>query len=326
MRKASVVLLWAAVMQRNTVCAVVGGIPVTIPQYQSYGIPDGALLCGATLIHPDVMLSAAHCLATFQGLFLRLSMTIGSKKKSGEGMKDEVRIESILEHPDYEIHNVEQPDIMLIKLNRKSVAPIVPWNDDPSVPVVGNPVTVIGFGHKSFGGDYSDELLQTTLSVIDFEKCSAPYFEPFQDATTLCAGTSSDGKGHCEGDSGGPLFTETGVLAGIVRGGSESSCGLAIFPGLYTRVSNYAGFIQKGVCALSDSPPADCPETSDDCPSTLYRCDGGNGILMRRRILGICQDRCIPASSKRLYELFGWQCGSWKVCRVFPLACLCLRK
>ncbi|KAF9413594.1 hypothetical protein HW555_008239 [Spodoptera exigua] len=57
----------------------------------------------------------------------------------------------------------------------------------------------------------------------------------------LCAGWHTDGHGHCNRDSGGPLY-HNGVVVGVF----SFSIGIAQanFPSVHTRVSHYASWIQ----------------------------------------------------------------------------------
>ena len=69
-------------------------------------------------------------------------------------------------------------------------------------------------------------------------------------------------KDACVGDSGGPLIVRgpsspaQDVLVGIVSYGI--GCGLANYPGVYTRISTHADWIERHVCALSAVPPITC--------------------------------------------------------------------
>lgn len=70
----------------------------------------------------------------------------------------------------------------------------------------------------------------------------------------LCAGDPNGGKDTCEGDSGGPLQLKLPsarpigqayryYVVGITSNGGI--CGTVDRPGLYTRVSSYAGWIDQ---------------------------------------------------------------------------------
>lgn len=40
---------------------IIGGTPAAEGEYPFYAIPRGMMLCGATLISPEILLTAAHC-------------------------------------------------------------------------------------------------------------------------------------------------------------------------------------------------------------------------------------------------------------------------
>lgn len=95
------------------------------------------------------------------------------------------------------------------------------------------------------------ELQQLTLNYLDDGLCSAEY-APKYGPGTLCAGALADdgtiaaGKDSCQGDSGGPLTRVeqggTRTLVGLVSNGKGCAAGK---PGVYTRVSAYAGWIAE---------------------------------------------------------------------------------
>lgn len=95
------------------------------------------------------------------------------------------------------------------------------------------------------------ELQQVGLSYLDDSLCSVEYAARYGPGT-LCAGALADdgsiavGKDSCQGDSGGPLTrVEDGTtrkLVGLVSNGKGCAAGK---PGVYTRVSAYAGWVAE---------------------------------------------------------------------------------
>lgn len=210
--------------------------------------------CGGTLIHRDIVLTAAHCEAIFEGRGLTVGAT--SLENSGEFFEDD----ALLVHPAYD-RSIELNDIMLVKLDGFSDAPVVQINVDPSVPVDEDAVTVVGLGRTSPGGDLAQTLQEVDVQVVNFEECSAYWegFLPIGNERQICAGTDAGGRDACQGDSGGPMFDSMGRQIGIVSVGD--GCGQPAAPAVYTRVSAYADFIRDGICTLSFDPPGYCSPT-----------------------------------------------------------------
>ena len=211
--------------------------------------------CGATLIHEDILLTAAHCQTVFDGR----GVHVGAETDFGttaEFHEDE----RLVQHPDYD-PNTFANDIMLVHLQTSSALPPVILNRDPAGPVVGTPLTVIGFGHTQENGSLSPMLQQAQINAADFAPCQALFMTESQveinDSIQLCAyDATGAGKDACQADSGGPILNFVGEQVGIVSFGL--GCGQVGVPAVYTRVSGFADWIDEQVCLLSRNPPANC--------------------------------------------------------------------
>jgi trypsin len=222
--------------------------------------------CGGTLIHKDIILSAAHCYHVFneRGAYIG-----GSSEYGLDGAFHED--EAITVHPNYD-KDTYANDLMLVKLETFSEAPTVTLNYDPDTPEVGDEVTIIGFGDVRENGRLSPDLLQATLTVSGRIACR-DYYEQFDTPITLaqmCAmdqtpnATNATRQDACQSDSGGPMLIATGdngwEQVGIVS--FSKGCGRENVPGVYVKLSTYREWIEAGVCELSADPPEGCDATT----------------------------------------------------------------
>jgi trypsin len=219
--------------------------------------------CAASLIHEDILLTAAHCALVFEGRGAYVGGT-AEYGTNGDFHEDAV----ILQHPDYDA-DLAKNDVMLVKLATPSTRKPVELNRFAKFPADGQPLTVIGFGDTSFNGDLSPTLLQAKVRAFPFGACADIYLNQTELVLDvkreMCAYDSTDsGKDNCQGDSGGPLLSSLGGLqVGIVALGI--GCGQVGVPSVYTRVSAYAAWIDENVCKLAKNPPKSCPTMA---PST----------------------------------------------------------
>jgi trypsin len=188
---------------------IVGGRPAAAGRYPFFVQSDPAG-CGATLIHEDIVLTAAHCEFTFSK-----GVSIGGVLVDGSDA-EKITVDSRCIHPNYTTPiNYDINDIMLVKLSKSSKAPLVTLNFDAKIPAVKDIVTGIGYGDTTRGGFPSPILMQVKLDAYKDQACADEYID-YVPETLVCAGTFAGGKDTCQGDSGGPLFASKSVVK--VRG------------------------------------------------------------------------------------------------------------
>jgi trypsin len=208
---------------------IVGGTLAPAGQYPWFAVlldEDGDDYCGATLIHPRVLLTAGHCIEDldFEKDDKGLGVIIGDVKRDPNNINEPAKYRTIVQsllHPDYE-DDENNNDFALLKLNLpvNTIMPIT-LNTNASIPAEGETLTIMGFGMtREVFGNSPTKLLQVNVSVISHAACHARYFfsgDAILEETMFCAGELFGGKDSCNGDSGGPAITANGVQVGVTR-------------------------------------------------------------------------------------------------------------
>ena len=252
------------IIKSNITASIVGGTTVTKGVYPSYAhVIGGGVLCGATLIHSDILLTAAHCQSAFT---YDRRIAIGATFRNGSDATEVFNVVSIYQHPNYNSED-KTYDIMLVKMNSFSNAPLASINRNIAVPIDNELLTIIGFGATSFPGSVSSILLKAQVNMVPYVTCLSNYKNLIliDNDTMVCA--SAPNKDSCQGDSGGPLLdTASNTIVGIVSFGD--GCAKIDKPGVYSRVSAAIDFIDRGICSYSNNPPSNCESISKNPPTT----------------------------------------------------------
>ena len=225
--------------------------------------------CGASLIHDDIVLTAAHCGGNDIPAGVIVSAFQTGKVNNGAQARSVVQH---VPHPNYNSQDQEN-DFMIMRLNSpvSGVSPIA-LNGDPQMPSDGDVLTVMGFGDLADGGnDYPEFLQEVTVPYVPHAKCNQQYGGEIDEDVMMCAGYDQGGKDSCQGDSGGPIVKIVNGVhtqVGIVSWGY--GCAVAGSPGVYSRISGQISWIQSEVCRLTKTEikPDYCDGNNNPPPPT----------------------------------------------------------
>lgn len=202
--------------------------------------------CGATLVTPTKLVSAAHCFTDADPSGYT-ALTGATDLASGTGV--EVGLSRIWVHPSYQ-RPEEGFDVAVLTLAKPVDAPVLPiaTAGDEELYTEGTTATVLGWGDTEEGGQSSNVLMKVDVPITGEKICSWTYPSAYEDHAMVCAGYPEGGKDACQGDSGGPMVVD-GTLVGIVSWGK--GCARRGIPGVYTRVITYSGEV---MAELGDLP------------------------------------------------------------------------
>lgn len=233
--------------------AIVGGQPASTKTYPWAVALSTPLVpfsfCGGALLTPTKVLTAAHCVTTFQAFPGLLHVVAGRYRVLSPGGTD-VTVRSIWIDPGYATFTFRgttgyRNDVAVLTLAKPLRYATIPFAgpNDGQLYRAGTQARILGWGVTSESALVGGTLRTAVVPVVADSLCAsrASYGSSYRAAQYTCAGNyDHGGVDTCTYDSGTPLVVG-GVVAGITSWGV--GCARPHYPGLYTRVTTFSAEI-----------------------------------------------------------------------------------
>ncbi|PVZ99843.1 hypothetical protein BB558_004121, partial [Smittium angustum] len=192
---------------------------VNVESIAYYGI-DGETdyRCTGTLIAPNVVITAAHCIYETQSIdplsWDKIRIGVGSVEPLPQNINS-YKVDKIEINPDFSHTPPYRNDLALIFL-KECVPPSIATPIDLAMPDLNDSEYIVaGFGQTSQDNKAPSNVKELIVTEGNIDLCKKYFTEAEIGTKVICVGQTY-GLGTCYGDSGGPMYSiDYGKLLGV---------------------------------------------------------------------------------------------------------------
>ncbi|PMG47308.1 serine protease [Vibrio lentus] len=255
------------------------------------GVYSTGPYCGATILNPTHILTAAHCIyGNEEGqLFTTVVPQIEDTSQFPNGNIQKARVSEVYYRSDYSnaLSDLLRNDVAILKLesalNIDSINDVVKRPSSDGYRSSSEAFTAVGHGDTRTGFDGTTLLQKANLNFVDNATCKTVFAagnELTENQICFVGDVATSGLygGTCQGDSGGPVYWKDGSVyrqVGITSFGPETCGGSSRVTSVFTEIYDYEAWIDSVIAGTETAQ-----FVSTDAKRTAYvnaRTSSGSG-------------------------------------------------
>ncbi|CDT68465.1 putative trypsin-like serine protease [Vibrio coralliirubri] len=254
--------------------------------------------CGATILDPTHILTAAHCIYGDENaqLFTVVVPQLEDTSQFPNNIVQKARVSEVYYRSDYSnaLSDLLRNDVAILKLesalNIDSVNDVVKRPSNTNYRIGVNDFVAVGHGDTRSGFDGTTLLQKASLNYVDNATCATAFIDGsaltdnqicFNGDYSVFTGLYN---GTCQGDSGGPVYWQDGSTyrqVGITSFGPDTCGGSSTVTSVFTEILDYEAWIDSVIAGTETAKfvSTDAKRTAYAGTSTSTGSGGSGGSV-----------------------------------------------